>query len=448
MYDESKSAAQQDGANFDMDRARAEFLANQDKEQQSALANVQGPTGTYAQYSSGYNPMTATAPKASEARWNMIQQAGKLQDQQGALGALSSSYSAQNTPIAQQIRQQLAGMMPGIQAQGAADDQAWKTSMRAGYSPAVSGYSSVSDANRPSWALAPGQAVGYANGGVVNNAWVSQLRDAYNTKGIAAARALATQFGIPATESIEPYTTGTNTGNPAYGAVGEMSADKGWTGNVDGSSVATRIYDPANAEHAALMKQLAEGLQGIIAGGNNDEARRIYNEKQKQYGFTDAEFQPFTAGMGELPEGGATPPMIYEWKGGTDAVTDPVTTPAVKTATQTATIDNKSTNGDQTVHDQTTGGVNSPGVIGNQNVTGNNVSGAGNILGNNNISNSNNNSYQGWGTAGATAPTFQTPVLDALYKNQQQNMTSAAPVFDFQKKFKRGGVVSPLMKQK
>lgn len=246
-------------------------------------------------------------------------------------------------------------------------------------------------------------------------------------------------------------------------AVADEPADQGWLGASDGSSLpvgqnqtaVTRLYNPANAEHKALMKQLAESLQGIIASGNEDEARRIYNEKKALYGFTDDEFGPYTAGMGELPATGATGQQVTTWAGAQPVtpVTPVTPTPVIPVDTGgqqvVNTIDNASTNGDQTVRDLTTGGVNSPGVIGNQNVTGNTVTGAGNILGNNNISNSNNTAdnrtYQGWGTAGATAPTFQTPVLDALYAQQQQNMSAPMPTFDFQKKYRKGGVVSPLM---
>ena len=40
--------------------------------------------------------------------------------------------------------------------------------------------------------------------------------------------------------------------------------------------------------------------------------------------------------------------------------------------------------------------------------------------------------------------TFQTPVLDALYSQQRQNMTSAAPTFNFQQKMQAGGSVGAL----
>lgn len=40
--------------------------------------------------------------------------------------------------------------------------------------------------------------------------------------------------------------------------------------------------------------------------------------------------------------------------------------------------------------------------------------------------------------------TFQTPVLDALYAQQRQNMTSTAPTFNFQQKMQAGGSVGAL----
>ena len=96
------------------------------------------------------------------------------------------------------------------------------------------------------------------------------------------------------------------------------------------------------------------------------------------------------------------------------------------------------TNGQVSSGTQTTGGTNSPGVIGNQNATGN--TGDNSQFGNNNVYGSyntdNHSVYNGWGTqGGASAPTsFNTPVLNALYAQQQQNMTSAAPSFNFQAK--------------
>lgn len=111
------------------------------------------------------------------------------------------------------------------------------------------------------------------------------------------------------------------------------------------------------------------------------------------------------------------------------------------------------TNGDQTVRDQSLSGTNSPGVIGNQNATGN--TGNGSQFGNNNISGSYNTDnhavYNGWGT-GYNAPAstqFATPVLNALYSQQQQNMAAPAPTFNFQsgvnaaaQPLKRGGRVA------
>jgi hypothetical protein len=460
-YDPTKSAAHQNGADFDMDRARAEFLANQDREQQAALAAVpSGPLGTYAQYvaSKGSNPLENLA---SEAQWGNAQKAGNLAAQQGALSKLSTSYSAQNTPLAQGLRDQMGVLNTQALAQGTADQAADAQRMRTQWGqmhPAgQTGYSSVSEANRPSW----GRAVGsYAEGGSVTDpALVGRIRQAFNTQGLTAARTLATQLGIPATQSIEPYTTGTNTGNPAYGAVDpDMVMDRGWTGNVDGSSLpvaASRLYDPANVDHKVLIQQLAKGLQDMIAGGQEDQARTIYNEKKGLYGFTDDEFGPYTAGMGSLGAAGATGSQVTNWAGATpSAVIDPIVAPVTKLPVDDGSgqkvvnqTDNRSTNGDQTVRDMTTGGVNSPGVIGNQNVTGNDVTGSGNILGNNNISGSynttDNRNYQGWGTGGgAAAPAFNTPTLDALYAAQTNRLQGTAPSFNFQ-----GGAKPPGMRR-
>ena len=237
----------------------------------------------------------------------------------------------------------------------------------------------------------------------------------------------------------------------------------------------SRLYDPTNASHADLLRQLALGLQGIIASGDNDAARRIYKEKQAQAGFTDEEFAPFTHDLGVAGPTGAPAAKVDEWKNGsgrtpgvdlppapvpapapmpvtpapmpvTPAPLPPTPAPVAQTANPIITTDNRSTAGPITARDVSTQGAQSPAILGNQNVTGNAVTGSGNILGNNNVSGSYNtsnaNTYQGWGTAGASAPpAFNTPVLDALYANQQQRMLSPAPTFNFQQKLKRGGPV-------
>lgn len=72
--------------------------------------------------------------------------------------------------------------------------------------------------------------------------------------------------------------------------------------------VGTNLQQPA-------LAQLASGLQGMIAQGNEADAKRIYKEKQSQYGFTDADMAPFTANMGAAGAGGFSADQIKAWKG-------------------------------------------------------------------------------------------------------------------------------------
>lgn len=185
--------------------------------------------------------------------------------------------------------------------------------------------------------------------------------------------------------------------------------------------------------------------------------------KTNNYGLTPDEFAKThydKFGMeGSLGEGAGTNTgdegrtwkeaavVVPNQTGGAPGAVNQGTTGAVTTMPIT------NTNGDQTVRDQNLSGTNSPGVIGNQNATGN--TGNGSQFGNNNISGSYNTDnhavYNGWGT-GYNAPAstqFATPVLNALYSQQQQNMAAPAPKFNFQsgvntstQKLKSGGRVA------
>lgn len=168
VYDPSKSAQQQDGANFDMDKARAEFLANQQKEQEAAIAAVPGTTGTYADYVASQNAMGANRlnPIASEERWNLAQEGGRNALQIAAMG---NQYSQQQTPQAQglvaaskDIGQRSATLGAAEEAQRAIDaKKAWDAAHPAGQT----GYSTVSAANTPTtWGFASGGIAAAARG--------------------------------------------------------------------------------------------------------------------------------------------------------------------------------------------------------------------------------------------------------------------------------------------
>lgn len=254
------------------------------------------------------------------------------------------------------------------------------------------------------------------------------------------------------------------------------------------------MFDFNNDESKAALTMLARGLQGMIASGQEAEAKRIYLEKQAQFGFTDAMFAPFTANMGAAPENGYSAQQVASWKANPNTspvtpspppYTPPVLTPHTypviapytpQTATNTTNTPTTNTtntpvtnsvttpvaNGPVTAGPLTTSGANSPGASGNQNVTGNlgsgqfgnnNVTGSYNTSNANTYSTANNNNYNtdshnqynGWGTQGhADAPGFNTPVLNALYQAQQQRMQAPAPSFNFQRQatgYKKGGRV-------
>lgn len=76
-------------------------------------------------------------------------------------------------------------------------------------------------------------------------------------------------------------------------------------------------YDPNNQTHTAAMGQLAQGMQSMIASGNEVGARDLYNQRQQQYGFTDANFSPYTAKMGVGGANGFGADQIGAWKGST-----------------------------------------------------------------------------------------------------------------------------------
>ena len=251
-------------------------------------------------------------------------------------------------------------------------------------------------------------------------------------------------------------------------------------------------FDFNDDESKKGLTLLARGLQDMIANGQEAQAKQIYEQKKAQYGFTDEMFAPFTSGMGAAPANGYSGQQVSQWAGNpatsptaasptaatpttpATVYTPPVLTPYTPTATpavytpqttsnytpQTTSnaVSTPVANGTVTAGPLTTAGANSPGATGNQNVTGNagngsqfgngNTSGSYNTDSHNNYNTDSHNSYNGWGTAGhADAPTFNTPVLNALYQAQQQRMQSPAPSFNFQggqakmANYKKGGRV-------
>lgn len=74
-------------------------------------------------------------------------------------------------------------------------------------------------------------------------------------------------------------------------------------------------FDFENPDSKAGLIRLSRGLQDMIAGGDEAGAKKIYNEKQAQYGFTNDQFGKFTNGMGAAPAGGFTGKQVGEWSG-------------------------------------------------------------------------------------------------------------------------------------
>lgn len=86
-------------------------------------------------------------------------------------------------------------------------------------------------------------------------------------------------------------------------------------------------FDPNNPDHVAAAKGLATGLQQMIASGDEAGAKALYNQKQSQFGFTDADIAPYTANMGVAGSNGFDPSQINAWKA--SPVTPVTTTPPV-----------------------------------------------------------------------------------------------------------------------
>ena len=77
--------------------------------------------------------------------------------------------------------------------------------------------------------------------------------------------------------------------------------------------MATFDFEDPNSK--AGLTLLSRGLQDMISSGDEAGAKSIYNEKQKQYGFTNDQFGKFTNGMGAAPAGGYTGKQVGEWSG-------------------------------------------------------------------------------------------------------------------------------------
>lgn len=65
-----------------------------------------------------------------------------------------------------------------------------------------------------------------------------------------------------------------------------------------------------------VYKNVASGIAQMIANGDEEGARRGYNEFKSGYGVTDAAFAPYTANYGSLGASGASPEQIAVWASG------------------------------------------------------------------------------------------------------------------------------------
>lgn len=318
---------------------------------------------------------------------------------------------------------------------------------------------------------------------------LAAIRAEYNNTGAAGAQALADSYGYPG--SVQQYfAVGTPWNlNPAMGLGDKpISSDTGnhemellrANGGTSAVGALTKGAQALSGANQSMLTDFFKDLESRINAGDSASARTRYDQAKTQFGLTDADMQPY---MTNSSSGyNFTLPQIQAWDTGWDGSLDangkPITgatdlggNPVVKAHDsladvyapwETPTVKDQvisgskqdavgaaggpgatggpgaNTNGQVSSGTQTTGGTNSPGVIGNQNATGN--TGDNSQFGNNNVYGSyntdNHSVYNGWGTqGGASAPTsFNTPVLNALYSQQQQNMTSAAPSFNFQAK--------------
>jgi hypothetical protein len=69
--------------------------------------------------------------------------------------------------------------------------------------------------------------------------------------------------------------------------------------------------NPDDPNQKAALAQLGQGLQSLVSGGNEAGAKALYNQKQKDLGFTDAQIAPYLLG------GKFNATQIGEWKGNT-----------------------------------------------------------------------------------------------------------------------------------
>jgi hypothetical protein len=67
-------------------------------------------------------------------------------------------------------------------------------------------------------------------------------------------------------------------------------------------------FNAANPAQAGIISQFGQGIQSLISSGNEAGAKALYNQKQKEYGFTDAEMAPL------LLNGQFKPDQISAWK--------------------------------------------------------------------------------------------------------------------------------------
>jgi hypothetical protein len=77
-------------------------------------------------------------------------------------------------------------------------------------------------------------------------------------------------------------------------------------------------FDPKNAEHMAAISQFGQGIKDLVASGHEDQAKALYAEKQKAYGFKDTDIAPMLLG------GQFNAEQIGQWKGAQKDVAAPV----------------------------------------------------------------------------------------------------------------------------
>lgn len=139
----------------------------------------------------------------------------------------------------------------------------------------------------------------------------NQIRAGYNDQtanlGFGQSTAQTVTPANRVTASVTPIapTTFAPVTNIGIGSTNTSTSTSGGTSNQ------FNVNDPA---HAAAARQLMDAVQQMIANGNEAKAKALYNSKQQQFGFSDANISPFTANMGVAGAGGFGADQINSWK--------------------------------------------------------------------------------------------------------------------------------------